>query len=408
MTERLEIWLAGMCVAQVKRHAGKQLRLSYSEEALDAFDGGTPLLSWGLPLRAEYFPNGATRAFLDGLLPEGESRRTIAEKLDLASADTFGLLREIGRECAGALVVQPEGAGPPPEPTTLTAEPIDDEELERLVSGLRASPLGVGGRVRVSLGGVQEKLLLTRLQDGRWGRPVDGTPTTHILKPVIRGLEKTVENETLCMRLAKHMGSEVADVEMVTIMDHRVLVVERYDRRVGPSGDITRIHQEDMCQATSMPPSRKYQEDGGPALRAMAGILRATDTEGLDRFIQALVLNVILGNGDAHAKNFSLLHPIPGMLRLAPLYDLMCTTVYGQNDLAMWVDGIHRIDRVVTSRILREVASWGVTPAHAGSVVEDLLDRFPSAFEKAREEVNVGGDLVGDIEARFQRLLTPG
>jgi serine/threonine-protein kinase HipA len=237
--------------------------------------------------------------------------------------------------------------------------------------------------VRISLAGVQQKLLLTRLPDGRWGRPVDGTPSTHILKPDIRGYPNTVENEAFCMRLARYLGLPVAQVETVKIGERALIVVTRYDRRVDPDGRVKRIHQEDLCQATGIPPARKYQEEGGPSLRTLAGILGATDPGSLRTLLGAIVLNVLVGNGDAHGKNYSLLHESSGTLRMAPLYDVMSTLYYRDDRLAMYIDDVRRTDRVTTDRILNEASLWGMARRTASDIVGDLLGKVPEAVDRA-------------------------
>jgi serine/threonine-protein kinase HipA len=194
MADELAVWLYGDHMATIDQERGRP-RLTYTEAALDRYPLGTPLLSLSLPVREERFPQRTVRPFLDGLLPEGESRKAIARDVHVAPNDTYGLIRELGRDCAGAVVIQPADEAPPGAPTTVTAEPLDPEEIDSLLRDLRSAPLGVGGRVRITLAGVQEKLVLTRMPDGRWGRPVDGTPSTHILKPEIAAFPLTVENE---------------------------------------------------------------------------------------------------------------------------------------------------------------------------------------------------------------------
>jgi serine/threonine-protein kinase HipA len=152
------------------------------------------------------------------------------------------LIKAFGRDCAGAIVVQLMEESAPPPSTTLTAEPLSDEELADLVRNLRRAPLGAGGRVRISLAGVQEKLLLTWMPDGTWGRPVDGTPSAHILKPEIAAYRNTVKNEAFCMRIAQHLGLQVANVETTEVAGRKLIVVERYDRLVQPDGTVERIH----------------------------------------------------------------------------------------------------------------------------------------------------------------------
>jgi serine/threonine-protein kinase HipA len=385
MSNRLAIWLYGTKVATVEQER-RRMRLQYTGDAMRSFPAGTPLLSLRLAVRQERFPNGVVRSFLDGLLPEDDSRRLIAQDLGLRADDTFALARALGRDCAGALVIQTDDEETPPPATTLTAEPLNEAEIAHLVENLRRAPLGVDQRVRISLAGVQEKLLLTRLPDGSWGRPVDGTPSTHILKPEIRGYPRTVENEAFCMRVAKNLGMDVADVETITIGGRRLIVVSRYDRVVTPTGEVERVHQEDFCQATGMQPAQKYEEDGGPSLRKVAGILSEADPDSLQALLRAVTLNVIIGNGDAHAKNFSLLHDRGGALRLAPLYDLLSTLMYGDDRLAMYVDNVHRTNQVTFERLINEATTWGLSRARAEELVTTLLAHIPDAVKRATSE----------------------
>lgn len=407
MADALAIWLNDVQIAAVDRERKGRLRLSYTDEALASYPGGSPLLSLNLPLTRDRYPNERTRAFLDGLLPEGEPRRAIAADLDLPASDVFGLLGTLGKDCAGALVIQPQGDPPPVRPTTTTAEPLSDDDLAELVANLRSAPLGVGRRVRLSLAGVQEKLLLTCMPDGRWGRPVDGTPSTHILKPEIERYANTVENEAFCMRVARQLGFDVAKVETIMVDERPVLVVERYDRTVNADGSVARIHQEDFCQAFGTPPERKYQEDGGPTLERIASVLQdVADPGASDTFLRALTLNVALGNCEAHAKNFSLLHSETGALRLAPLYDVMSTRFHPTDDhLAMYVDSVRKADRVTPERVITEAARWGIRRPRAQEIVSDVLDRLPAAVNGAADEIEgVPQELIDLVLARIARL----
>lgn len=414
---QLAVWLYGTKTALIEQDR-RRLRLTYTDEALAEYPLGFPLLSVSLPLTPQRYPHGLVSSFLDGLLPEGEARQVIAKDFDLQRDDTFGLIRALGRDCAGALVIQPSAEPPPPRPTALTAEPLGDAEIGELVANLRNAPLGVTGRVRISLAGVQEKLLLTRMPDGHWGRPVDGTPSTHILKPEIDRFPHAVANEAFCMRLARHVGLEVPTVETVTVAGRRLIVVERYDRIVHADGSIDRVHQEDFCQATGTAPERKYEDDGGPSLSRIAGILQAVAaSDSVDGLLRAVTLNAAIANGDAHGKNYSLLHSRSGPLRLAPLYDLMCTFVYDDDRLAMHIDDVRRTDRVTTDRLVNEAARWGMSRRRAGEVVAETLDRIPDAIQLAREETaDVPSDLTFVVSSQLARLrgvretsdLTPG
>ena len=410
MITALTIWLYGHQVAVVEKERKNRLRLSYTEEALATHEGGTPLLSLAFPLTRDRFPNGVTRAFLDGLLPEGEPRRAIAEDLELPASDVFGLLAALGQDCAGALVILPEGEPPPPAPTTRTAEPLSADDLGELVANLRSAPLGIDRNVRLSLAGVQEKLLLTRLPDATWGRPVGGTPSTHILKPEIERFQSTVENEAFCMRVASHLGLAVAKVETILVDERPVLVVERFDRSVDPDGTIHRAHQEDLCQALAVAPDKKYEQDGGPTLARIARVLQdVADAAAPSTLLRAATLNVALGNCDAHGKNFSLLHTESGALRLAPLYDLLSTRLYPLDEkLAMYVDSVQRADRVTADRLVNEAVRWGLSTRSAEEAVFDLLDRLPAAVSAAADDVDgLPPELVELVGKRVERLREP-
>jgi len=407
VADELVVWLYGSCVATIDSER-RRPRLTYTDEARGLYSPGTPLLSLSLPVRAERFSQGVVRPFLDGLLPEGESRRIIARHVEVDAADTYGLIKALGRDCAGAIVIQPMEESAPPPSTTVTAEPVSDEELADLVRNLRSAPLGAGGRVRISLAGVQEKLLLTRMPDGTWGRPVDGTPSTHILKPEIAAYPNTVENEAFCMRIAKHLGLQVANVETTEVAGRGLIVVERYDRLVQPDGTVERIHQEDFCQATGTRPDDKYQEDGGPSLARIADIVAAVTVRGsLERLLQAVTLNSLVGNGDAHAKNLSLLHERAGVLHLAPLYDVMCTLTYNDDRLAMYVGDVSRTNRVTAQRLVNEGASWGQPRERCEEIVTDILDRAPAAIEAARDETaGVPESIVSAVAGQLAQLQT--
>lgn len=396
MTNRLAVWQYGHRVAVIEQDGRGRPRLSYTEEALEAFTPGVPLLSWSMPLTRTRYPQGAVKPFLDGLLPEGNARLVIAAEHGLVADDTFGLLGALGRDSAGALVILADGETPN-EPLTVSAPPLMDEEIVSLVSRLPVAPLGVDAQVRLSLAGVQEKLLLVRRPDGTWARPAGGVPSTHILKPAIAGYPHTVENEAFCMRVAKHLGLRVASVEVILVQDRKLLVVERYDRVLHADGRVDRIHQEDFCQALRVGPDRKYQALGGPSLANVAQVVEvAVGPEALEALLRAVVLNVLIGNADAHAKNFSLLHLPDGSMQLAPLYDLVSTLSYPGLDpeLAMYIDDVRRITRVSRDRVINEASSWGIPRARAAEVVEDLLARAPAAADAAQAETEGLPDTV--------------
>ncbi len=405
MPDELSVWLHGNHVAVIDTDRGRP-RLAYTAEALELYPLGTPLLSLSMPVASRRYTQGVVRPFLDGLLPEGWSRTAIAHDLRKSPTDTFALIGALGRDCAGALVIQPADDPAPPGPTTATAEPLGRDGLEAAVSNLRSEPLGISGRVRVSLAGVQDKLVLTRMADGSWGRPVDGTPSTHLLKPEITGLSHTVENEAFCMCLARHLGVGAAAVETTEIAGRRLIVVERYDRVVSADHTVERLHQEDFCQAFAMSPDTKYEPDGGPSLRRIAAIVASVaEPRSLERLLQAVTVNALIANGDAHAKNFSLLHRRDGSLTLAPLYDLMCTLHYGDDRLAMYIDDVRRSNRVTGERLVNEAVAWGLPPARALEIIHDLLAAAPAAIaQAANETAGLPDAILTIVEAQLDHL----
>lgn len=405
MPDELSVWLHGNRVAVIDTDRGRP-RLAYTTGALEHHPLGTPLLSLSMPVASRRYTQGVVRPFLDGLLPEGWSRTAIAHDLRKSPTDTFALIAALGRDCAGALVIQPADDPAPPGPTTATAEPLGRDGLEEVVSNLRSEPLGISGRVRVSLAGVQDKLVLTRMADGSWGRPVDGTPSTHLLKPEIAGLDHTVENEAFCMRLARHLGIDVAAVETTEIAGRKLIVVERYDRVVHADHTVERLHQEDFCQALALSPDAKYEPDGGPSLNRIADIVASVGEPGsVERLLQAVTVNALIANGDAHAKNFSLLHRRDGSLSLAPLYDLMCTLHYGDDRLAMYIDDVHRSNRVTGDRLVNEAVAWGLPRNRVREIIHDLLGAAPAAIAHAADETpGLPDEIVTIVDAQLDQL----
>lgn len=332
---RLAVWLGGERVGTLSATEGDaELRFTYAEPA-----PARPV-SLALPLEGEPRSSFATRAFFDGLLPEQSVREQSARQLGISPGNSFGLLRALGRDCAGAVVLLDEDA-PAPRPGG-TVEWLTRDELDQLVAGLRRAPLGAGQKRRASLAGAQSKVVLVRDPAGRYGLPWEDAPSTHLLKPQWPDTDwpDIAFNERFCMRVAECVGFTVARTSLVTVADLSCLLVERYDRTfAGPV--LTRIHQEDLCQAFGISPIFKYQAEGGPSVAAAVDLLRRSSVRaGADvlAFVDAVIFNWAIGNSDAHGKNFSLLHADDG-LRLAPLYDLVSTAVYPEldHDLAMAV-----------------------------------------------------------------------
>lgn len=328
MINSLTVWWDGARVGLLRIDDNGDLEFVYDPDWVG--DPARPAVSISLPKRLESFNRRETRPFFAGLLPEEAQRDAVAHALGVSRANDFRLLERLGGDVAGALTLWPEGEAPP-QPQGLSAtEPLTDDNLLEVLARLPARPMLAGEQgLRLSLAGAQQKLPVV-LVNGRVALPAPGQPSTHILKPAIERLPGTSENEALAMRLAAALGLQVAPVEPRRTGERTYLLVARYDRDVGADGSIRRLHQEDFCQALGVAPERKYASEGGPIFRDCFDLVRracATPAPAVLRLVDAAIFNVLVGNADAHGKNYSLLYGAGG-IDFAPLYDLLCTAAY--------------------------------------------------------------------------------
>jgi serine/threonine-protein kinase HipA len=328
MTNRLSVWWDGRISGCL--YLGPDGETLFTYDAAWLADAKAPALSFSLPKQAEPFKRSAVQAFFGGILPEEGQRSAIARALGVSADNEFRLLEHLGGEVAGALTLLPEGETPA-SPSDAAPKLLDDDALVQLLDHLPLRPMLAGeDGLRLSLAGAQSKLPVL-LIDGQIALPAPGQPTSHILKPPISRFEGTTENEYFCMSLASAIGLDVAPVEMRVVADRSFLLVTRYDRAVGARGSVTRLHQEDFAQALGIPSHRKYASEGGPIFPDCFALLRRAATRPareILKLLDAAIFNLIIGNADAHAKNFSLLHSGGGAITLAPLYDLLSTIIY--------------------------------------------------------------------------------
>jgi serine/threonine-protein kinase HipA len=267
-------------------------------------------------------------------------------------------------------------------------------ELRHVLNALDATPLAAAPDrgFRPSLPGLQRKALLGRAADGTWQFPRGDAPSTWILKP--DGPHRMAANEATCLWLAAACGLEAADAELLDAAGLTVLAVRRYDRRDAAAGGIPdRVHQEDGCQATAVPPGLKYQEQGGPSLRDFARVLRNFgDPRDVTTLLRSTTFNMAVGNADAHAKNFSVLHdPDVPAIRLAPMYDLLSTIALELSDsagqpmradthLGQRVGGQADIRNVTVASLIDEAVAWGIRRRAAAAIVAETLERVLTAI----------------------------
>jgi serine/threonine-protein kinase HipA len=284
-------------------------------------------------------------------------------------------------------------------------------ELADKFAELPRHPLLAGEEgIRLSLAGAQGKLAVA-IRDGKFCLTLDGSPSSHILKPKSPHFEGLVENEFFCMRLAGHAGLEVAAVEIGTARDIRFLQVERFDRKRLPDGRLERIHQEDFCQALGIPPEMKYQQEGGPNLKKCFELVRAVSTvPGPDilRLFDVVVFNFLIGNNDAHGKNFSFLYDGAGA-RLAPHYDLVCTQAYPDlsRDMAMKIGDGRKPSKVTAKNWHKFFKEAGIGQAAAETRLVEIAQRV---CEQVSAMVKTGAEGAAQFApvllANCQRLFS--
>jgi serine/threonine-protein kinase HipA len=336
----LEIRFGTRRVGGLSAETSGTYRFAYDASWVDA-DDSFPI-SVSLPLRTAEYVGGAAHWYFANLLPEGEARQAVCDRLGLSIGNDLALLRAIGGECAGALAIC-EPDAPVARTDQHSYEMLADARLQTLVTR-DIVPLLVGGpTTRLSLAGAQPKLPIAMLDD-RVHLALEGAPSTHILKlPHLRFAHLCL-NEAYVMGLAAQIGFDVASVDLLSRTDPPSLLVERFDRRAShEEWPVTRLHQEDFCQALSLAPVQKYEQEGGPSLVAAIELVSQHAKEpfvDVRRLIEWQAFNVVVGNCDGHGKNLSFLYE-GASLRLAPFYDLLSTRQYEGLDrrLAMSVGG---------------------------------------------------------------------
>lgn len=370
----LDVYLHRQRVGQLIQDEHGRMVFRYASAWVHAADAVA--LSHSLPLREEPFGRNECRGFFAGLLPDESKRRIIARNLGISAQNDFAMLEQIGGECAGAVTFVPAGQELPAQPCDY--RPLTGEQLAAILEELPRRPLLAGkDGVRLSLAGAQDKVAVHVAGD-QISLPLGGAPSTHILKPAVEHYEGIVFNEAFCMRLAGAVGLNVARTEIRQAGGIDYLLIERYDRRVAASGAapgrLEREHQEDFCQALGVVPENKYQNEGGPSLKQCFDLLRAISSVpvlDLRSLLDAVIFNYLVGNHDAHGKNFSILYG--RQTRLAPLYDVVSTAVYPElsTKMAMKLGG--------------EYASRKVAARHFDAFAEEAALGKPMVRGRLRE-----------------------
>lgn len=408
MTVSVPVWFDGLAVGQVDVAADGSLSLRYAERWLQT--AGAFPLSVTMLLRAEPYSSDVISPWLANLLPEEDQFRVLTRSLGLDQADVLAVLAEIGGDTAGALsfgAATDRGAWKYAPLTTFydTADPR--LALERHFEDLGRRPFLVGEEgVRQSLAGGQKKSALAVLspdgapvlrlpQEGDvLAIPLNGAPSTLIVKPDNPNLPGITENEVWCLRMAQAIGIEAAQASILQSSKRTAIGVLRYDRRVGRSGQLLRLHQEDFAQANGLPPGRKYERGTLPGLD-LKNLLEtgrhvsATDALAL---LDQVIFNILVANTDAHAKNYSLILPVGAAPRLAPLYDVSTVLSWPHvvKTYAQSIDGKKRAPDMLAGRHWEAIArDVGYRPTDVKNRVQQIVDALVANREKITDEVSV-------------------
>jgi serine/threonine-protein kinase HipA len=385
----LDVWIYGTRAARLDESRGDRIELTWTDDARERWGEGPSVVSHLLPIgsRAQQPRPVRVRAFLDGLLPEGNARVNYALDAGLRSEDTYGMVSRYGRDTAGALVFQPIDE---PEPIKVGEYvPITDDEVrQRLLDADRHSPTDPHrGIESISLAGMQPKIGLHRIA-GHWQACLSGAPSTWIVKlahPTTSPVADVVDTEVLALDLARHIGITSIRAEILAFGDVRAIAVPRYDRIEDATG-LKRIHQEDLAQALGIntsDPNRKFQRGSAiPSLQSAADVLNQGGSEP-DDLLRLATFNLLIGNTDAHAKNISFLRLADGSVKLAPAYDVAMHLHHDVRDhlSAMDINGKYRLVDIAIADLFAEGRSWGLSPVVCRRLVEATASALAAALE---------------------------
>jgi len=403
--EALNVTWDGALVGHLEPGPGRDMTFSYASTWLSS--PRARAISLSMPLGEERFVGAVPGAWFANLLPEGDVRAHVARKLGVSERNEFALLGGVGGDCAGALRLLPDAA-PADEEAGLT--PLPWAELEAKIAATpRPSLLALvfGDReLRLSLAGAQDKLPV-HLAGDVLSLPTGAAASTHLLKIAGSEFPDLVQNELFCLTLAREVGLGVPPARMAATKTP-ILVVGRYDRRVTAAGTVQRIHQEDFCQALGLPSESKYENEGGPSLSQLFGVIaRGSHSPLPDKrdLLGWVLFNTIIGNADAHAKNLSLLYDVDdeSRPRLAPFYDLVCTAVYGQisEKHAQKIGGEYRWRHTSRRHWERLAADIDVNPKYLCAAGLELIERVEArAADLARD---IGREHAGS--ATLERIV---
>ncbi|WP_321389325.1 type II toxin-antitoxin system HipA family toxin [Emcibacter sp.] len=427
----LRVYLNNKLVGYLNKEPGGAISFRYDETWLN----WKPVfpVSLSLPLREDAYRGEPVAAVFENLLPDSDAlRRRVAEKVGARGTDAYSLLSSIGHDCVGALQFIADDIELDLDSTKIEGETVNDAKIEKILCNLAQAPLGLDrdDEFRISVAGAQEKTALLH-HKGRWLKPHGTTPTTHLFKTQIGqlpngiDLSNSVENEFYCLKLFEAFDLPVNKSEILTFGETKALVIERFDRQWTKDGRLLRLPQEDCCQALSIPPSQKYQSNGGPGIVDILKFLKGSDSPSEDQalFLKAQILFWLIGATDGHAKNFSVFLRPGGSFSLTPLYDVLTAQPSldahqierKQMRLAMSVgnNNHYRIQEIHARHFVQTGEKVGLPKKLVRSAIEEISDTAVKAISKL--ESNLPSDFPEHIiksvrsatEIRLRNLTLP-
>jgi serine/threonine-protein kinase HipA len=383
MARMLDVYLHADLAGHLVQDDGGDIRFQYAGNWLS--NPAAIPLSHSLPLRTEPFRRKECRGFFGGILPEQAQREMIARNLGISARNDYAMLERIGGECAGAVTFLPQGDAMPEQ--QYGYRELSDDQLTAILKELPRRPLLAGEKgIRLSLAGAQDKLAVC-IQGSTISLPLGGAPSTHILKPNVERFEGVVFDEAFCMQLAAACALPAAGVQIRRVHEFDFLLVERYDRLKRP-GAVERLHQEDFCQALGIVSEQKYQKEGGPSLKQCFALLRDVSSApviDLARLLDAIIFNYLVGNNDAHGKNFSIVYYGSGedrQIRLAPLYDIVSTVQYPElsPDMAMRIGDEYSSEKVTLKNFEQLATDAGLGKPLVRARLQEMTGRVMAAL----------------------------
>lgn len=409
-------------IGVLARDARGALAFAYAPDY--AADPDSSALSLSLPLTDEPYADAATRAFFDNLLQERDGVLAhVMAREGLARDDVAGLLCHLGRDCAGAVSVLPRGAPASKIPGDLAHDyaPLSDAQMEALVLALHErAPLPEGVHDPSPLAGVQSKIALALLPDGRFAEPRPGTgaPTTHIIKAPDRRHPADAALEAAALDLSASVGLPTADARVLSAGGVEALLCARFDRAQTADGRIVRLHQEDFAQALGLPAALKYERNGKEGRRFDVHAIRRVLDRMLDpaaertAFARAALFDLMIGNVDGHAKNHAIMH-LPGAgVSLAPRYDILPTRLDRQltDELPFRIGQARTLDAITAQDIEAFLGAIGIARGGRRAFLQTHVTQLALGLTQAfvaldRRRMKRFADLIAhNIEILFVAL----